>query len=121
MEQRQRRGGRNHDCGGGATLHSCLLAPITIVASPLIAKSKGRAMEQLLFLDSLGAVVDESLISIADVDAAAMRGDDTTAGEVVDGISIVVEGGIEGGIEFKERDVGGAFIRSKDETYALGE
>ena len=47
----------------------------------------------------------------------AMRRDDTTAGEVVDGICAIVEGGIE----FEERDVGGALFRSKDEANALGE
>lgn len=54
--------------------------------------------------------------AVNDVDATWDRSDDTTTGEIVDGISLVVEQGIE----IKEREISGFFIWSKDEADALG-
>ena len=45
-----------------------------------------------------------------------MRSNHTTTEEVVDGIGLIVENGIE----IKERDIGFSLLRSKDEAYALG-
>ena len=61
-----------------------------------------------LFVKVLGAV--------GDIDMTARRGDDATTGEVVDGIGIVSEGGVE----VKERDIGGAFFWSEDKADTLG-
>ena len=46
-----------------------------------------------------------------------MRSDHTTAGKVVDGISLVVEQDIA----IQERQARCILLRSKDEAYALGE
>ena len=70
----------------------------------------------------------EVLDAVGDIDATGMRGEDTTTGEVVEGVGITGEGiGTtgesimgEGGIEIKEREIRGVFVRSKDETDALG-
>ena len=65
----------------------------------------------------------EVLDAVGDIDATGMRGEDTTTGEVMDGVGITGEGiGIagEGGIAIKEREIRGVFVRSKDETDALG-
>ena len=61
-----------------------------------------------LFVKDFGAV--------GDIDMAARRGDDATTGEVVDGISIIGDGGVE----VKERDVGGIFFWSEGKADALG-
>ena len=72
----------------------------------------------------------EVLDAVGDIDATGMRGEDTTTGEIVDGVGITGEGigttgegiGImgEGGIEIKEWEIRGVFVRSKDEADALG-
>ena len=67
-----------------------------------------RGERLLLFTKVLGAV--------GDIDMATRRGDDATTGEVVDGISIIGDGGVE----VKERDIGGIFFWSEGKADALG-
>lgn len=63
----------------------------------------------------------EVLDAVGDIDATGMRGEDTTTGEVVEGVGITGEGIMgEGGIEIKEWEIRGVFIWSKDEANALG-
>ena len=59
----------------------------------------------------------EYLVAVADIYATFVRFGDTTAGKVVDGISLVVEQDIA----IQERQVRCILFWGKDEAYALGE
>ena len=59
----------------------------------------------------------EGLSAVDDVDATGDGDDDATTGEVVDGIGLVGDGGIE----IKEWEIRGLLFWSEDETDALGE